>query len=358
VARAVQREIVDYREFTGHIEAVESTEVRVRVRGFLQKIHFKEGTEVKQGDLLYEIDPRTHQADLDRAIAEARHQEAQLALARSEEERAVRLRGTPGALPEEDVTKRIATRQAAEAMLQQARAAVASAQLELGFTRIRAPIAGRIGRALVTEGNLVGYNEPTLLTTIVRIDPVYVFFDVPESEFLDYQRLIREEDAAAATEERVPVFVGLGTEEDFPHEGVINFRDNRVDPGTGTIQLRAELPNPQRALVPGLFARVRVPIGKAKPRILVPELALSSDQRGQFVLVVQEDNTVDTRMVQTGRVENGKVVVLSGLRTDDWVIINGLQRARPGTKVNPVREGEPAPAAPPPAQPPPGAAKS
>jgi len=338
VQRPFEREITDYREFTGRIDAVETAEIRVRVKGYLSKIEFKEGAEVKKGDLLYQIDPSTFEADLAKAEAAAKQQEANLQLAITDVQRVEALRGTVGALPEETYSQKIAAREVARAALQQAQAGVVSSKLELSFTKIYAPIDGQISRTLVTEGNLVGYNEPTLLTTIVRLDPVYVFFDAPEREFLDYQRLIREEGAASAVDDKVPVFVELANETDFPHKGMLNFRDNRIDQGTGTVLLRGEVPNSDRLLIPGLFARVRVPVGKPKPRLLVPDMALSSDQRGEFLLIVKSDNTVESRVVKTGSTEKGLTIIEQGLNRDDLVVVNGLQRARPGAKVEPMRK--------------------
>jgi len=277
VSKPVQREVTDYHYYTGRIEAVETVEVRARVLGFLQKIHFKEGVEVKKGDLLYEIDPRTFQADVDRAQADVTRGEAQAQVARSEADRAARLRGTD-ALSEEEYQQRLATRSTSAAQLQQARAALASARLQLDFTKITAPISGRISRTLVTEGNLVGSGQPTLLTTIVSVDPMYVYFDVPERNFLQYNERIREQGEASASSGSIPVYVGLANEKGYPHSGTINFRDNRAEPGTGTVQVRGELPNPDRVLTPGLFARVRVPMGKPLPRLLVPQMAIAADQ--------------------------------------------------------------------------------
>jgi multidrug efflux system membrane fusion protein len=351
VTQPVHREVTDYREFTGRTEAVEVAQVRARVRGFLQKVHFQEGAEVKQGDVLYEIDPRTFQADLERTQAEANRQETQLQLATAEAERA---RAAGRAVSEEDLQQRIAAREAARAAVRQAQAAVESARLELSFTKIYAPISGRISRTLVTEGNLVGFNEPTLLTTIMRMDKIYVYFQASERDFLEYQDLIRHKGAATATQAQIPVFVGLTTEQDYPHQGVIDFRDNRVDPNTGTMLLRGELPNPQRILVPGLFARVRVPIGPPRPRLLVPEVALSADQRGQYLLLVLPDNTVEQRYVTVGATMEGLLIIEQGLNDGERVVINGLQRARPGAKVQPLPPGEHGGNAPPQNQMPPG----
>jgi RND family efflux transporter MFP subunit len=315
--------------------------VRARVQGYLDKIHFKEGTEVKKGELLYEIDPRTFEADVQKAKADLARQQAQETLAVAQLDRADRLRGT-SALSPEDYQQLVAAREQARAAVQQARAALRSAELQLGFTKIRAPISGRISRTLVTEGNLVGAGSPTLLTTIVSMDPIYVYFEVPERGFLDYQRLIREKGAASAAEAKVPVHVGLETEPDkYPHEGIIKFRDNRVDPGTGTVLLRGELPNPDRLLTPGLFVRIRVPIGKPRPRLLVPETAISADQRGRYVLVVRSDDTVEQRYITEGSQQPGNLTVVDGIKASDRIVVNGIQRARPGAKVTPQEQTSP-----------------
>jgi RND family efflux transporter MFP subunit len=337
VRQPVKRPIVNYREFTGRIEATDRVEVRARVKGFLEKILFKEGAEVKEGDLLYVIDPREYAAAVADAKAVVAKQEAQAQLAKEEAERGKQLLARK-AMSTEEYQQRVATSNAAQATLAEAKAKLETAQLQLDFTQIHARIAGRVGRTLVTQGNLVGFNEPTLLTTIVAVDPVYVYFEVPEREFLDYQQKIREEGAPSAEQAKVPVHVGLADEKGFPHEGIIDFRNNQVDPGTGTIQIRGQLANPDRLLTPGLFARVRVPIGKAHDQLLVPEVALSSDQRGEFVLLVQDDNTVKAQPVKTGvTTDDGMVVLESGIQATDWVIVDGLQRARPGGKVQPVK---------------------
>jgi RND family efflux transporter MFP subunit len=333
VAEPVSRPVTEYRDYTGRIEAVEAVDVRARVRGFLEKIHFKEGVEVQQGDLLYTIDPKPFQAALDQVEAEVRRLDALVRQTESEAQRVIRLRGT-GAVTQEEVIAREAARDEARANLEKSKAAVAAARLDLGYTQVRAPIGGRIGRTLVTEGNLVGYNEPTLLTTIVRVDPVYVTFEAPERDFLDYQQLIREHNAPTAAGGEIPLQVGLVTEKGYPHPGVLRFRDNRVDPGTGTILLRGTLPNPDRGLTPGLYARVRVPFGPPRPRLLVPVRALAADQRGRYVLIVAPDDTVEYRPVVTGiETEDGLVAITEGLKPGERVVVNGLQRARPGGKV-------------------------
>jgi RND family efflux transporter MFP subunit len=341
VTRPSERNITEYHDFTGWTDAVEAVDVRARVKGFLQKIDFREGTEVTKGQLLYEIDPREYEAAVAQAQAQVKQQEAQLKLAQSEVERTAGLVRSR-TVSEEEYTQRVATRDAARAALQQAQATLQNAQLQLSFTRIYAPIDGRISRTLVTVGNLVGATEATLLTTIVRMDPIYVYFNAPERDFLEYQDLIRKEGAPTATQDKVPVYVGLADETGYPHAGVINFRDNRVDLATGTMQWRGELPNAARVLVPGLFCRVRVPVGKPHERLLIPQVAIQTDQRGQFVWVVRADDTVEYRPVTTGTPQGELIVVEQGLTPDDWVIVNGVQRARRGARVQPQRQ-EPKP---------------
>jgi RND family efflux transporter MFP subunit len=323
VSKQTQRDVTDFHHYTGHIESIETLELLARVMGCLQKIHFKEGVEVNKGDLLYEIDPSTFEADVQKAEADVSRAEAQLKLARIEADRAIRLRPT-GAVSEEEYTQKIAARDTVEAALRQSRAALESAKLQLGYSKIRAPISGRIGRTLITEGNLVGSGEPTLLTTIVNVDPMYVYFDVPEYNYLEYSERIRNQGAVTAAQANIPLYVGLANEKDHPHEGVINYRDITATLGTGTITIRGRLPNPDRVLTPDLFARVRVPVGKPHKGLLVPQVAAGADLRGQYVLVVKPDYTVEHRPVTVGAEENGMFVIKEGLDPDDRVIVNGI----------------------------------
>jgi RND family efflux transporter MFP subunit len=331
VALPTRAAVADFREYTGRIEAVETEEVRARVKGYLEKVHFQEGAEVKKGKLLYEIDPRTFETDVAKATAEVARWETQVGLATDEVERALRVRGK--GISEEEYQQRLAARNAAQANLQQAKAALEGAKLELGFTRIEAKIDGRIGRTLVTEGNLVGFNQPTLLTTIVRLDPVYVYFEDTESGLAMYERQVSALGVANLAAAKMPVKVELPWENGYPHEGYLDFRDNRIDPGTGTVLLRAVLGNARRVLTPGQFVRVRVELGQPKERLLVPAQALGRDQIGKFLLVVQADNTVAQRPVTTGPMHGSEVVIERGVSANERVIINGLQRARPGAVV-------------------------
>ena len=281
---------------------------------------------------------RTFEADLEGAKAEVNRLESQVQVTKAEAERAVRLRAT-GGLAQEDYLQKIGARDQAVATLRKAQADVRSRELELSFCKIHAPIDGQISRTLVTEGNLVGYSEPTLLTTIVKYDPIYVYFDGTERGSLEYDRLVREQGVASAEQGRVPVHVGLATDKDYPNKGVVDFRDNRVDPNTGTVRLRAVLKNADKVIRPGLFSRLRIPIGKPQERLLVPEAALSSDPRGRYLLAVDGENVVQYRPVKVlPNTYGGFYAVEDGLKPDEWVVVNGLQRARPGLKVEPKRE--------------------
>jgi RND family efflux transporter MFP subunit len=338
VANPVRRPVTDYRDYTGRIDAVQSVNVVARVRGFLNTVNFREGVEVKAGDLLYEIDPREFQAAVEQARADVQRLQATLAQAVSEFNRVSRIQST-GAVTPEEVVQRRSARDIAQAQLKQAQAALENAQLQLSYARITAPIAGRIGRTFVTVGNLVGYGEPTLLTTIVSVDPMYVYFDVPESDYLEYRRLMQSEDLPPAEKQQTPLFIGLATEKGYPHRGMIDFRSNTVEPGTGTIQIRGTLPNPDRSLVPGLYTRVQVPFGKPQERLLVPEAAVQADQRGRFVLIVTGDNAVEYRPVTVGiTTDDHMLVIEKGVTAEDRVVVNGLQKARPGAPVQPVSD--------------------
>ncbi|HJZ93253.1 MAG TPA: efflux RND transporter periplasmic adaptor subunit [Gemmataceae bacterium] len=336
VAKPVWRQVQNYREYTGYLEPVETVNVRTRIRGFLRKIHFTEGAEVKKGDLLYEIDPREFEAAVARTQADLTKANAELGRAKADEDRGRVLVRTM-AISEEEFQQRVATRKSAEASVAQAEAALRIAKLDLEFTKITAPISGRISRTQVTEGNLVGFNEPTLLTTIVRLDPLYVTFDVPEANAVEYERRAREQNLPSPVGLKIPLELGVARETGYAHAGTIDFLENRVDPGSGTIRLRGVLDNKDRVLVPGLFARVRVPLGPPQRLLAVPEVALMSDQAGRFVFVVTADSTVRRQQVAVDGRSGELTAVETGLTADDWVIVNGLQKARPGGQVNPIR---------------------
>lgn len=336
VSKPLEMALVESREYTGHLEAVESVAVRARVRGVLQRIQFEEGAEVEKGALLYEIDPREFQAAVNEKAADIERLKSELQRNELAAKRSTELLEKTATSREEWESKQTATAMT-KAELAKAQAALEVAQLSLDYTKILAPISGRVGRTLVTEGNLVGYNEPTLLTTIVKMDPVYVQFEIPERDLLRFEEADKEHPDSSWTLMQAPLSVGLETEAGYPHAGTIDFRDNRVESETGTILLRGTLPNRDRKLVPGLFTRIRVPVGQPEPRLLVPETSLAADQRGRYVLVVKPDDTVEQRPVQiaTNVEQKGFLPIREGLSPDDRVIVSGLQRARPGTKVAP-----------------------
>lgn len=337
VSHPIQTAVQEYHEFNGQIEATESVEIRARVRGYLTQIHVPEGQEVKTGDFLYEIDPRPYEADVRRLEADVSRAEAQLELTQADERRSKSLRAS-GAVTQEELETRAASRKQAEAAVLQARAAVDVAKLDLGYTHIKAPIDGRVSRTLVTVGNLIGYNDPTLLTTITKMDPIYVYFETNERAFLDYQQRIRESGAPMASQKTLAVEVQLANEQDYPHHGVLDFRENRVDAGTGTMMLRGVLPNPDRIMAPGMFARVRVPIGVPAQQLLLPIAVVQSDQRGNFVFTVQADDTVSVRTVILGVRQGNLVAIKNGINAKDRVVINGIQKARPNAKVAPQEQ--------------------
>jgi RND family efflux transporter MFP subunit len=382
VARPVAFPVQSYYEYNGHLEAVESVEIRARVKGLLQDVHFVEGEEVEAATPLYTIDPREYRtavaratADEAKAKADIANWKAQIRLSETELQRLLR---SPGAaITQSEIDKARSTvdvNQAqlgvAQAVLDSAAAALQTANIQLGYTDIRAPISGRISRTLVTKGNLVGQDQPTLLTTIVSMDPLYVYFDAPEPDLIRYQQTRHSRGGPES-----PVDVGVALDEGYPHHGRIDFQENRVDVGTGTVRLRGRIPNPvgpngARRLYPGLYARVRVPAGTPEPRPVIPEEALMTGQEGRFVYVLGPGDVVEKRVVTVGtriwqappptapaapgwvlvnnsppadgapagpaRVPARSIVAIDkGLAADDRVIVNGLQKARPGAPVAP-----------------------
>ncbi len=346
VSLPVEKMVLDNEDFTGRTEAKQSVTIRARVSGYLQKVCFTEGADVKQGDVLFEIDPRTYQADFDRADASVRQSEANLRTLQSNLGRANEM-FSRSAIGREEFDKVIGDRDAMAAQVKLAVAQRDTARLNLEWTKVIAPFAGRISRQLIDPGNLVKADD-TALTTIVSLDPMYVYFDVDERTLLTVRRLVRERKARSYREATLPVYCGLSDEEGFPHEGKINFADNQVDPATGTLKCRGEFPNADRLLSPGLFARVRLPIGSPHKSTLVTERALGTEQGQRFLYVVNDKNEVVHRKVKTGSLQPGGLrVVEEGLAPGERVIVNGLQRVRPGAKVEAKLEAMPgaAPAA-------------
>ncbi|MGH2396972.1 MAG: efflux RND transporter periplasmic adaptor subunit [bacterium] len=342
MSQPLQREIVEWDEYTGRLEAVETVEVQARVGGYLKKVNFKAGSKVQEGDLLFVIDPRPYRAELDRAQGELARARARLDLAKNDLSRAERL-FERRVISEEEFDTRAKNVREAGAIVQSAQAAVDMAKLNLEFTEVRAPINGRIGRELVTEGNLVndGTGTATLLTTIVSIDPIYVYVDTDERSVLKYRQLAREGKRVSARDQSIPAELALANEEGYPHKGMIDFVDNRVDPGTGTLRVRGAFPNPDEALSPGFFARVRMPGSGKYQALLVPDRAIVMNQGQKYVLVVSAESTVEYRAVKPGPVIDGLRVIIEGLKPQDRLIVEGIQRVRPGVRV--TLNGTPAP---------------
>lgn len=336
VVAPVQRDVVEWDEYTARLEAVDAVEVRARVSGYLEAVRFTDGATVRKGDVLFVIDPRPYTAALRRAEAELALAKARGDLADKRRERAVKL-VAEHAISQEEADTRAAEARQAEASVDAAAATLETARLDVEFTAVRAPVSGRVGRKLVTEGNLVngGSVQGTLLTTIVSLDPIYVYFEADERSHLKYVRLAQQGKRPSSREVHNPVQIGFADEEGFPHRGVMDFVDNRLDRDTGTITARALLPNPDLALTPGLFARLRV-IGSGEYRaLLIPDEAVGSDQSQKFVYVVAPDNTAEYRTVEIGPLIDGLRVVRSGLTADDRIVVSGTQRVRPGALVDP-----------------------
>lgn len=331
VATVLRKPVHQWDEFTGRVAAVETVELRPRVSGYVQRVAFKEGQEVRKGDLLFVIDPRPYRAALDRALAALERARSEARLAQAQDARAKQLIEAQAISREEFEARRAAAAQG-DAGVRAAEAAVAAARLDLQFTEVRSPIDGRAGRALVTEGNLA-QADATLLTTLVSQDPVYVYFESDERTFLQYADLARKGERPRT---RNPVRVGLAGEDGYPHAGTVDFVDNQVDPDTGTIRVRAVLRNPDRVLTPGLFARVQVR-GKARAEaMLVDDKAVLTDQDRKYVYVLGPDNAAMRKDVVLGPVVDGLRVVESGLAPGDKVIVNGVQKVFfPGMPVAP-----------------------
>lgn len=354
VAAAIEREVKEWDEFTGRLEATEQVVVRPRVTGYVQSIHFQDGKEVKKGDLLFVIDPRPYEAELKRA-------EADLAGAKNREELArLRLKRASEMVRDKFVAKenydeRLSEQRTAQSQIKAAEAAVETARLNLDFTRIRAPISGRIGRAEVTVGNLVqvGGADANGLTSIVGLDPIYAYFEGDEQIYLKYGELARSGERPSSREARNPVRMGLANEQGFPHEGYIDFVDNRLNAASGTIRVRAVFDNKERKFTPGLFARLRLVGSGTYKAVLVNDRAVGTDQSQRFVLVVGADKKANRRQVKLGPLVDGLRVIKDGVKSGELIVVNGMQRVMfPGMPVDPKTvpmEGEPVAAPTPPA---------
>jgi multidrug efflux system membrane fusion protein len=333
VAKVIEKPITEFDEFTGRFTAVDRVELRPRVSGYISSVNFTEGHEVKKGDVLFVIDPRPYEAEYKRAAAELARAKNQLSLAQSELERAKTLLDAR-AISKEEFDARVSGAAQAAANVQATDAALDAAQLNLTFTRVRAPISGLVSRAEVTAGNLVATDQ-TLLTTLVSVDPIYVEFEGDEQVYLKYNTLARAGLRPSSRDSQNPVWVGLADEQETPHKGVMVFVDNELNPATGTIRARGRFDNHDRRFTPGMFARVKL-VGSAEYNaLLINDSAVSTDQSNKYVLEVNADNKVLYRAVKLGPVVDGLRVVREGLAPGDSIVVNGLQRVRPGMPVTP-----------------------
>lgn len=340
VAHPIEEEVQDFEEFTGRVEGSQFVQIRARVSGYLDTIYFKPGTLVKEGDKLFQIDPRPYAATLEQAEGSLGQANARLARLKQDLERAEPLVARK-VMPAQEFDRIVGDNREAEAAINTAQAAVNAAKLNLEFTTIKAPIDGLVSREMITVGNLVQADQ-TILTSIVDHDPVHVYYDIDEATVLRLRKMILEGKLKTARENRVPVVMALGDSEGFPYEGYVDFVDNRLDPTTGSIRIRAVFPNPTLegnavAITPGMFARVRVNLGPKYRGLLIAQRAVVADQGQKVALVVTDDNNkVSLRPLVLGQqLDNGMIVVKKGLKLDDRVIVRGVQRARPGQPVTP-----------------------
>ncbi|WP_082493189.1 efflux RND transporter periplasmic adaptor subunit [Acidovorax sp. Leaf160] len=335
VAAVVQQEVSLWDEFSGRLEAVQRVDVRPRVAGALQSVHFREGALVRQGDLLFTVDPAPFVAEVDRAAAQVAAAQARVSYTRSEMERATRL-WEERAIAQREHDERMNAQREADANLHAAQAALQAARLNLGYTQVRAPVSGRVGRIEVTQGNLVaaGAGAP-VLTTLVSVSPIYASFDTDEQIVARALDGLRSGQSARAQIERIPVQMGTGTAGSTPHTGHLQLIDNQVDARSGTVRVRAVFDNADGALMPGQFARIRMGQARSAQAVLINERAVGTDQSKKFVMVVGEGNKAEYREVQLGAPVDGLRVVTSGLKAGERIVVNGLQRVRPGAAIAP-----------------------
>jgi multidrug efflux system membrane fusion protein len=340
IATPVKREIVDLDEYVGRFVAVDAVEIRARVSGYLEKVHFTDGQLVKAGDLLFTIDQRPFKAAVDQARADLARAKSQADLTAADLARAQTLIQQK-TIAEALFDQRVQAKRAADAALEAAEAAVKTAELNLEFAELRAPVTGRIGDRRVSPGNLVTggtAGNTTLLATVVSIDPIRFEFTFDEAAYLRYQRIARDAGKAQERGTQLPVELRLLDEKPFEHKGRIDFVDNVIDTGSGTIRGRAQFANPNALFTPGMFGRIRVPGSPTYTALLVPDAAIGTEQIRKFVYVVDAENTVRQKYIELGTLQGTLRVVRSGLEENDRVVVNGLMRARPGTKVTPLTE--------------------
>jgi multidrug efflux system membrane fusion protein len=338
VAQPTKRTVTDWDEFTGRFEAVEEVQVRARVGGFVTSVEFRDGAFVNNGDLLYVIDARPFEAVAEQAEGQLADARAKAELARRELDRALTLVQT-SAVSESIVDQRRQALQAAKAAQLQAEGLLKRAHLDIEFTHVVAPMGGRASRHLVSVGNLVqgsdGGGAGTLLTSIVSLDPIYIYFDMDEATYQKNNRLYFEGKRPSSRENPNPVQVTLTGETKPSHDGKVDFLDNRLDVSTGTLRGRAVIPNKDYSILPGQFGRVRLIGSSPYEALLLPDAAIATDQSRKIVFVVKDDDTVEARPVTLGPLDDGLRVIREGLKPEDRVIVDGLQRARVGAKVSP-----------------------
>jgi len=339
VSHPTSKEVTDFLEFTGNTAALESVEIRARVKGWLQSVNFEPGARVKKGDLLFLIDPRMFQAQVDQFQAQLQGKKADLNLQDTNLRRAEQLLAS-ASISQLQYDVQNAQEAVAKAQVGISEADLEKAKLDFDYTKVTAPIDGKVSRNFVDAGNLVGAGTETLLTKVVNTDSIYAYFNVSERDVLKLKKMTPPEDPESGKRSwKIEVYLSLSDETGFPHVGAIDFIEPELDPNTGTLQARAIFSNEKGLLLPGLFVRIRVPIEK-REALLVPELAIGSAQAGMYLLVVNKDNVVEQRLVKTGQLDGALRVIEEGLKPDDWVIVNGIQRARPGGKVTPQKNSE------------------
>jgi membrane fusion protein, multidrug efflux system len=331
VAAVIHRPLHEWQEFSGRLQAVNTVEIRPRVSGYVDRVAFEDGARVKKGQLLFQIDPRPFQAEVNRLVAERSRSLSDLELAKANRARAERLIGAH-AVSRESYEQLVAAEASAQGALGSIDASLEEARLNRGFTEVRAPIDGHVSRAIITSGNLV--TSASLLTTLVSDDPVYVYFDADEQTYLRYTKAQRD---SGPTKNASAVYVGLVDEEGYPHPAALDFIDNQVDAATGTIRARAALANPDGRYTPGLFARVRLVGGEDQDSVLIEDRAVGTDLSKKFVLALTADNRIEYRLVELGPEIAGLRVVTRGLAPSDVIVVNGLQHVRPGQIVAPTR---------------------
>jgi RND family efflux transporter MFP subunit len=344
VARPAMEKVTAFTDLTGTLDSPNTVQLRPRVSGYILEVKMKDGQDVKAGDVLFVIDPVTYKADLQKADAEVKSAEAKFKEASAQEARFKDLLAKK-AVSQEEYDIRLAQKEVTEASIFAAKGDVTIAQQNLEWTKVVAPIAGRVDRAYVTKGNVAtgGMSQGTVLTTIVSSDPMYAYIDVDDQTVMYFQKLAGKERPNPTSGAGIPATLQLQGEKGFPHSGTIDFVSNRINPSTGSLQVRGTFPNPDHLLLPGRYVRVRVPVGAQTEAMLLPEAAVMTDQGQKVVFVVNAENKVEARVVRLGPTARGLRVVSEGLKPDERVVIKGMQRVRPGVKVEP-EEGKITPA--------------